>query len=104
MEKSRDSRRGKIEPAARKAAASELAIAALSFIAADDEKLGTFLALSGIGPESLRTAARNPDFLLGVLDHVVADEPLLVAFAGHSEIDPVEIVRARDILAGEPSG
>jgi Protein of unknown function (DUF3572) len=88
---------------ARKAAASELAVAALMFIAADDERLATFLALSGIGPDSLRAAARDPDFLLGVLDHVAGDEALLVAFAEHSEIDPADIGRARDVLAGEPS-
>ncbi len=66
-------------------AAAELAIAALTFIAQEPERLGRFLALSGIGPESLREAAREPDFLLGVLDYVVADEALLVEFAGYSD-------------------
>jgi hypothetical protein len=93
---------GKSESAARKAAASEIAIAALTFIAADDERLGAFLALSGIGPESLRAAAREPDFLVGVLDHVARDEALLIAFAEQSEIDPAEVVHARDLLAGPP--
>ena len=34
-----------------------VAVQALSFIAADPERLGLFLAESGIGPETLRTAA-----------------------------------------------
>jgi hypothetical protein len=92
----------KADLSARKEAATELAIAALTFIAADDERLGTFLALSGIGPESLRAAARAPDFLVGVLDHVAGDEALLIAFAEHGEIDPADVVRARDLLAGGP--
>jgi hypothetical protein len=96
------SRGGERNAQARKAAASELAVAALSFIAADEERLGIFLALSGIGPESLRAAAQSPGFLCGVLDHVANDEGLLIAFAEHSDVDPADVVRARDVLAGEP--
>jgi Protein of unknown function (DUF3572) len=84
-----------------KDAAVALAIDALGFIAGEPEQLGRFLALSGIGPDSLRAAAREPNFLLGVLDYVAGDEALLVAFAGHSGIDPAEVARARDVLAGE---
>ena len=91
----------KADPGARRAAA-ELAIAALGFIAGDGERLGAFLALTGIGPESLRAAAREPNFLLGVLDHVAGDEALLIAFAQEQGIDPAQVVQARDILAGEP--
>ena len=76
-----------------------LAIAALSFIAAEAERLGRFLALTGIGPESIRDAAREPNFLLGVLDHVASEESLLVAFAEHSGIDPEDVARAREALA-----
>ena len=81
-------------------AAAEIAIAALTFIAGEPERLGRFLALSGIGPESVRAAAREPDFLLGVLDHVAGDEALLLAFADHSGIDPNDIELARQALAG----
>lgn len=86
----------------RQAAAEELAIAALSFIAGEPEQLGRFLAMTGIGPDSLRDAAREPRFLAGVLDHVAADEALLLAFAAANEIDPEAVMRARDVLAGEP--
>ena len=77
-----------------------LAIAALSFIAAEPDRLGHFLAMSGIGPESIREAAREPRFLGGVLDHIVADEELLLAFAAEREIDPEHVVLARDLLVG----
>ncbi|MGZ3284063.1 MAG: DUF3572 domain-containing protein [Xanthobacteraceae bacterium] len=86
----------------RQAAAEELAIAALGFIAGEPEQLGRFLAMTGIGPDSLRDAAREPRFLAGVLDHVAADEALLLAFAAANEIDPEAVMRARDVLAGEP--
>ena len=80
--------------------AETLAIAALSFLAEDPERLGIFLALSGIGPESLRAAAGEPHFLAGVLDHVVGNEKLLLDFATHQGIDPFDVTRARQALAG----
>ena len=82
-------------------AATALAIAALSFIGQEPERLGRFLALSGIGPESLRAAAREPGFLLGVLEHLGGDETLLLEFSAKQGIDPAEIEQARGILAGE---
>jgi hypothetical protein len=76
-----------------------LAIAALTFIAQDPDRLGRFLALSGIGPESLRAAAREPGFLLGLLDHVSGDETLLLAFAADRGMDPTAVGTARAMLA-----
>jgi len=82
------------------AAAQELAIAALGFIAAEPDRLGRFLAMTGIGPESIRDAAREPRFLAGVLDHIAGDEPLLLAFAADNEVDPEHVMLARDLLVG----
>jgi hypothetical protein len=84
----------------RRAPAEETAIAALGFIAAEPERLRRFLALTGIAPDGIREAARAPQFLVGVLDHVVGDERLLLAFAAEREIDPETVMRARDALAG----
>jgi len=85
----------------RQAAAEAVAIAALGFIAGEPERLGRFLAVTGIGPESIRQAAREPHFLAGVLDHIAADETLLMAFTAESQFDPNEVMRARDALAGQ---
>ena len=86
----------------RKDAATSLAVMALSFIASDPERLGRFLALTGIGPESIRTAAREPGFLVGVLDHLASDDQLLRAFADQNEFDPEQVMQARELLAGAP--
>jgi hypothetical protein len=91
---------GKSGSREQRAAAQELAIAALAFIAAEPDRLGRFLAMTGIGPESIRDAAREPRFLAGVLDHVAGDEPLLLAFATENEIDPDHVMLARDLLVG----
>ncbi len=81
-------------------AAELLAIQALAFIAEDPDRLGAFLAASGIGPDAIRAAAREPGFLAGVLDHMLGDESLLLAFAGSAGLDPASIARARRALGG----
>ena len=82
--------------------AETLAIRALGFMASDPERLGTFLAATGIGPEMIRQAAADPAFLAGVLDHVAADEPLLLAVADHAEVAPQDIEHAQAVLSGRP--
>jgi uncharacterized protein DUF3572 len=75
-----------------------LAVQALSFIAEDDTRLASFITATGIDPHSIRAAAREPDFLAGVLDHILSDENLLIAFAERAGIDPAEMTRAHQAL------
>ena len=77
------------------------AIAGLQFLAADEQLLSRFVALSGVDPARLREAAREPAFLAGVLDFFLNHEPTLLRFAEAAEIDPQTIVAARELLAGE---
>src|SRR5882672_9143271 len=65
-------------------AAETLAIQALTYIAGDGERLGRFLAVTGIGPAQIRAASSEPGFLLGVLDHLAGDERLLSGFAAET--------------------
>ncbi len=82
-------------------AAEMLAIQALAFIAEDPERLNGFFATTGIPAEQIRAAAREPGFLAGVLEHMLGDESLLIAFAASAGIDPAEVVRARGALSGQ---
>ena len=75
-----------------------VAVQALSFIAGEPERLGTFLAESGIGPETLRTAAADPRFLANVLDFVMRDDATVKAFADASKLHPTNIAAARQVL------
>ena len=81
-------------------AAEALAIQALTFIAGDGERLGRFLAATGIGPAEIRAAAREPGFLVGVLDHLAGDERLLTAFAAEAGVDPGDVGKAIAALGG----
>jgi len=78
-----------------------VAIQALSFIAGDSERLGAFLAETGLGPHTLRTAASDPQFLKSVLDFVMRDDATVKAFATASKLHPTNIAAARQVL-GDP--
>jgi hypothetical protein len=79
--------------------AEELAVSAVAFLASEPDALGRFMALSGIGPQTLRRSARSPDFLAGVLDFLLGEEPLLIAFATHQGVSPEQIGTARRLLS-----
>jgi hypothetical protein len=80
--------------------AEMLAIQALGFIAEEPERLNSFLGVTGIALAQIRAAAREPGFLAGVLEHMLGDESLLIAFAASAGIDPGEVARARGALGG----
>jgi hypothetical protein len=81
--------------------AEMLAVQALAFLAEDDSRLSGFIASTGIAAESIRDAAREPNFLAGVLEHILADENLLIAFADNAGVDPADLTRARQALGNE---
>ncbi|MDP3690335.1 DUF3572 domain-containing protein [Bradyrhizobium sp.] len=75
-----------------------VAVQALSFIASEPERLGLFLAESGIGPETLRNAAADPRFLASVLDFIMRDDATVKAFADVSQLHPTNIAAAHQAL------
>src|SRR6188768_3049853 len=79
-----------------------VAIQALSFVAGEPERLGLFLSESGIGPETLRSAAKDPQFLVSVLDFVLRDDETVQAFSASSQLHPTTIAAARQAL-GDPA-
>jgi hypothetical protein len=94
MTRSRDGRIGR-------EGAEAMAVEALGWLAADKERLGRFLALTGLGPESLRAAAAEPGFLARVLDHLGGSERDLLAFAAERGHPPQRVAGARLALGGE---
>jgi hypothetical protein len=75
-----------------------VAIQALNFIGGDGERLGTFLAETGIGPQNLRAAAAEPQFLASVLDFVLRDDATVKSFAKSTDLHPTNIAAAREVL------
>jgi hypothetical protein len=84
--------------------AAALALSGLAFLAEDTARLGRFLALTGLGPDQLRALADTPETLLAVLDHLLADESLLLVFAAANGLAPESVSLARATLARSLGG
>lgn len=87
-------------PRMNEAEAAAMAQQAVIFLSQDEELLGRFLALSGIGPAEIRGRIGDPAFLAGVMDFLLAHEPSVLAFASWAEIDPAVPAQARAMLPG----
>jgi hypothetical protein len=82
-----------------------VAIAALGYLAGRPEETARFLAVTGLYPARLRAAASEPGFLAGVLDHILSDESLLLAFAAEAGLPPASVAEARHRLdPARPAG
>ena len=78
--------------------AQAVALQAVAFIAADEDLLPRFVALTGCGADEIRRRIGDPAFLGGVLDFVLADEPTLLAFAEAAGLAPETPMVARGKL------
>jgi hypothetical protein len=81
-------------------AAETLALQALGHIAADSDRLDRFVALTGLDGTAIRERANDPAFLGGILDHLLADEALLIEFCAEADVPPQRIASARSLLPG----
>jgi hypothetical protein len=71
----------------------DVVIAALGFLAGDDERLSRFIALTGIDPSSIRQQINEPQFQLALIDHLFEDESLLLAFCAQIGMEPARLVQ-----------
>lgn len=76
-----------------------IAIGALGFLAEDPARLSRFLDITGLNPATLRKAAGEPRFLASVLDYLMADESLMLAFAAQNGASPETIAAASVALS-----
>lgn len=81
------------------AAADDIALRALAFLATDEARLWRFLDLTGLAPDTLRAAAGRPGFTAAVLDHVASDESLLMAVADGIGETPERVAQAQAVLS-----
>lgn len=83
-------------------ASERLAIEVLGWLAADEDRLFRFVAASGLEPGTLRESLHDPGFLGAVLDHVMSDEPSLLACAEALDVKPERIASAWQRLQPPP--
>lgn len=71
-----------------------LALKVLTFLAGDERRLQRFLEATGLNPQELQRSAAQASVLGAVLDHLMADQSLLLVFCAGSGIEPDEVVLA----------
>ena len=74
--------------------AEQVAASALGFIAADQDRLENFFALTGLAPEDIRKSLGQPGFLGSILQHVLSDESTASSFAAENGLSPEDLMRA----------
>ncbi len=82
--------------------AESLALQGLAFLAGDERRLGSLLAQAGWTLGELRAQAGEAHVLAGILDFLLGDEKLLLAFCETIGEAPERIARARAELPGRP--
>jgi hypothetical protein len=75
-----------------------LALAALAATLADDGRARRFLDLTGIGTDELRRRADDPVVLTALLGFLEAHEPDLIAVADDLQVEPQQLVAAKQAL------
>jgi Protein of unknown function (DUF3572) len=80
--------------------AEEIGLAALGFLAEEPQRLGRFLSLTGMAPGDLAARAAEPHMQAALLEHILADETLLLVFTAEKRIDPEHVAPACSLLEG----
>ncbi|MGH6743829.1 MULTISPECIES: DUF3572 domain-containing protein [unclassified Novosphingobium] len=75
-----------------------LALNALGWVLADQDRAERFLALTGLTPDVLRASLGQQATMAAVLEFLCSHEPDLVAAAEALDVAPEMLVRARERL------
>jgi len=84
--------------------AEDIAVQALVFVTAEPARLSRFLTLTGLEAGEVREQAATPQFLAAVLEHLLADESLLLSFAVNASIEPRAVAPALALLQQAADG
>ncbi len=80
--------------------AETIALQALAFIAGEERALEGLIGQTGLGFEDMKAQAGDATFLAGVMDFVLSDESLLLAFCHATDLSPEMPLRVRRALPG----
>ncbi len=80
--------------------AERIGIQALGWLAGNDEYLQRFLDTGGASAGDLRRRAQEPEFLGFVLDFLLMDDAMVLAFCADTGIAPEVPMQARAALPG----
>src|SRR3954469_14264701 len=81
-------------------AAEAVALSALAWLLADDERAERFIQVTNFSGEEIKDLLANSTFLGGVLDFILEDETLVGEAAGALGLAPAEVAAVRRRLPG----
>ncbi|MFN4281331.1 MAG: DUF3572 family protein [Alphaproteobacteria bacterium] len=80
--------------------AEAFALHAVGHLAAQDDGLDRFSALTGIGIDEIKARLSDADFLGAVLDYVLYDDKLVQEIAAAADLPADAVLQARRLLPG----
>ena len=80
--------------------AQTIALKILTFLVSDSSRAEAFLRVTGMDPEDLRQGAVDNAFLAGIVDYLLTDETLIIAFSEDEKLRPESIIAVRRALPG----
>ncbi|MEM6727158.1 MAG: DUF3572 domain-containing protein [Pseudomonadota bacterium] len=80
--------------------AEERALAALAWLAGNEDLVGVFLGSTGLRAEDVRAQAGDAEFLASVLDFIMMDDAWLIALADAEGWAYTDVAEARAALPG----
>ena len=80
--------------------AERLAAQALSWVAEDSDRLNAFMAMTGAAPSDLVRNITKPAFLATVLDFLLTEDALVIAFCDTRGLPYTAPMQARTALPG----
>jgi hypothetical protein len=75
-----------------------ISLKALAFLAGEPSRLQRFINLTGLEPEGIAGMATETPFQAAVLEHLLADEQLLVEFCESENLEPFLLAAALQVL------
>ena len=81
--------------------AQAIALKGLTYIVPRRELLAAFMAATGVDEHTIRGSVEDPGLLTGVLEFLLANEKILLAFCEKCGIDPEAPATAHARLTGE---
>jgi Protein of unknown function (DUF3572) len=80
--------------------AATVALKGLAYLANFEPELTRFMELTGTDREAIRERADEPEFLVAILDFMLANEAVLVDFCDDTSVDARMVHMARHVLSG----
>ncbi len=77
-----------------------MALNGLAFLADEESRFERFINLTGLTLAEIRHKADDRAFLAGVLNYLRSDQSLLLVYAEQANLDPADIDRGAQSLAG----